>query len=70
MFGWLSEARTLGFALEARKAVGISGEDGREDLERHVAIQLRIAGAIDLTHAARADERQDLICAETSAGRE
>ena len=34
---------------------------GQQDLDRDEAIQLRIAGAIDLSHPARADERRDLV---------
>ena len=40
----------------------------RKDLQRDVAIQLRVARAIDLAHAARADRRGDFIDAETGAG--
>ena len=33
----------------------------RHDLQRHVAIQLRITSAIDHSHSARAERRDDLI---------
>ena len=44
----------LRFALESRETVGIGREGIREDLERDVAIEPRIARAIHLAHAARA----------------
>ena len=44
----------LRFALEAREAIGIGGEGVRQDLDRDVAIELRVARAIDLAHAAGA----------------
>jgi hypothetical protein len=36
----------------------------REDLERDIPIQLRVVRAIDLTHAAGAKRRDDLVRAE------
>ena len=45
----------LRFALEAREPLRIGGERGRQDLDRDVAIELGIARAIDLAHAAGAD---------------
>jgi hypothetical protein len=41
-----------GLALEPRAGVGVGGEAWRKDLDGDVAIQLRVAGAIDLAHAA------------------
>jgi hypothetical protein len=40
------------FALESREPFGIGGNRRREDLNRDLAEQLRVAGAIDLAHAA------------------
>ena len=51
----------LGFALEARQAFGIERELLRQNLDRDVAIQLRVARAIHLAHAARADLGDDFI---------
>ena len=70
MFGWFSEASTFGFALEARQAIGIARERLGRILMRDVAIQLRVARAIDLAHPAFADRRGDFVDAETSADRE
>ena len=58
----------LRFALEPREAIGIAGERVRQDLDRDVAIQLRVARAVDLAHAAFADRRDDFVDAEAGAG--
>ena len=57
----------LRFALEAREAIGIGGERVGQDLERDVAIQLRVARAIHLAHAAGAEQRNHFIGTDTSA---
>ena len=36
----------LRFALEARQPFGITGEGVRQHLERHVTVQLGVAGAV------------------------
>ena len=41
-----------GLACESCEPIGVCSEDPREDLYRDVATQLRIARAIDFTHAA------------------
>ena len=48
----------FGFALEAREALGVRGEDVGQDLDRDLAFQLRVRRAIDLAHAAGADLRR------------
>jgi hypothetical protein len=52
-------------ALEARAPFRIRGAGRRPDLDRDLALQLRIAGAVDL---ANADSREDLIGADAPAG--
>ena len=69
MFGWFSEASDLRFALEAREPIGVGRERVGQDLDRDVAIQLRVARAIDLAHPAGAERRQDLVGAEPRARR-
>ena len=54
----------LRFAAEPCEAIGIVGDGGQQDLDGHVAIQSRIAGAIDLAHPTRADARRDPVTAE------
>ena len=54
----------LRFTTEPRQPLGIIREGGRQDLERHFPSELRVLGAIDLPHAARAELREDLIGTE------
>jgi hypothetical protein len=58
----------LGFQFEAGQPVGVVGELRGEQLQGHVPAQARIAGTIDLAHAARAERRDDLIRANPSRG--
>ena len=55
-------------ALKARHAAGIGSENFGKDLQRHVALETRVAGAINLTHSARANLRDDLVNAELGSG--
>ena len=54
----------LGFALEAPGALGVGGQRGGKDLERHVTIQLGIASPVHLPHSSRADLAQDRVMGE------
>ena len=47
------------FPRKTAAAFGITGEPRGQDLDRHVPPELRIVGAIDLSHAAGAERRQD-----------
>ena len=58
----------LRFAGEPRQPVGVAGEWVRQNLERDVTIEFRVAGAVDLPHPALADLRNDFVDAESSAG--
>src|SRR5204863_7742647 len=60
----------LRFALEPREAIGIGGDGIGQDLDRHVAIELRVARAIDLAHAAGAEWGDDFVRADARAGSE
>ena len=60
----------LRFALEPREPVGIGRPEIGQDLDRDVAMELRVAGAIDLPHATFADLRGDFVDAEARARRE
>ena len=57
----------LSLTLEPGKAIRISGERLRQDLERHLPVQLGIGGLIDLAHAAFANEGSDVVMAESGA---
>ena len=59
----------LRLAFEARQTIRIGGKQLRQDLQRHVAVQARIARAIDLAHPAGAEHGLNLersqACART-----
>ena len=42
----------------------------RQDLERHIAYEARVAGAVDLSHAAAADRANHFAVSEPEARRE
>ena len=68
---WVVERRQqLRLAIEACETIRIEREGVGDDFQRDIAMQFRIACAIDLAHAAGADLRGDLIDAKTSAGGE
>ena len=56
----------LGFAFESREPLRIRGKHVWKDLQRDVALQARVAGAVDLAHAARTERRTDFIGAQPS----
>ena len=53
--------RRPGLLLEAPEAVRVAGKGGREHLDGNVAAEPGIARAVNLSHAARADQRADLV---------
>jgi hypothetical protein len=59
----------LGFACETCDPVGIVPKVAQH-LDRNVSIEPGVARAIDLAHAARADQRDDFVRAEASTGRQ
>ena len=65
--GMIQRRECLRFAREARQAIGIARHGLRQDLQRDLAIQLRVARAIDLAHAAGAKEREDFVGTEPGA---
>ena len=66
----IQRGERLRLAREAGEAIGIGSERLRQDLDRDVAIEPRVARAIDLAHAAGAEQRDDFVDVETRAGRE
>ena len=60
----------LGFPLETAHSVYFTQELVRQDFDRHFAFQLQIAGAIDLSHAALAEQRRDFVRAELRTNRQ
>ena len=63
----IERGEDLRFALEPRETIGIARECVRQDLQRDVAIELRVARAIDLAHAAGTERRDDFVEAESRA---
>ena len=66
--GMIEGGQHLGLALEAREPFGIRGERLREDLDRDVASELRVLRPVNLSHASRAERREDLVGSEARAG--
>ena len=60
----------LCLALEAREPIAVAREMLRQHLDGDIALQLRIAGAIDLAHAAGTERRDDFVRAKAGPGRE
>src|SRR5438105_3539784 len=58
----------VGFALEALAMLGVHRQIWREHFDGDVAVQARIARAIDFAHPARAERREDFVWAEARAG--
>ncbi len=56
------------FALESRQGVWISAERLRQDLDRHIALQLRVPRPVHLSHPAHPDGREDFVGTEACSG--
>ena len=57
----------LGFLVEVPAVVRIALEPRRQALERHDSLEARVIRAVDLAHAADAQERPDGIAADSAA---
>jgi hypothetical protein len=66
----VQRSEDLSFSLEPGEPIGIVGKGIRQHLQRDVAIQLRVARAVHLAHAASAERRDNLIGANSGAGSE
>ena len=68
---WVRERGSgAGLPLEALQTVRVRGERFRQDLERHLAVQLGVTGAVDLAHPARAERRDNFVTPELLPRRE
>jgi hypothetical protein len=67
MFGWLSAASVWASHVNRASRSASFGKRVRQDLQRDIAIELRIAGTVDLTHASFADLGRDFVDAEAGA---
>jgi hypothetical protein len=54
-------------SLEASQAIAIACDGRQQDLDGDVALQPSVAGAIDLSHAAGSEGRDDLVGTEPRA---
>src|SRR3981081_1837141 len=54
--------------LKAAQAVGVRRERWRQNLDRHLTFETRVAGTIDLAHPASAKEGGNLIRPELRSG--
>jgi hypothetical protein len=61
--GMIQSGQHLGFALEPRHVLGVIGERRGQHFDGDVAIELAVAGAVDLTHPAGPKGRDDFIWA-------
>jgi hypothetical protein len=51
----------LGFAVQPCVAIGIGGIRFRQHFDRDLPVQPRVDGAVDLAHAARAKQAENLV---------
>ena len=58
----------LRFPTKSSQPVRIADDSSGQNLQRDIAIELGVAGAIHLAHAAGADETNDFVGTESSAG--
>jgi len=66
---WLSELRRQpGFPLESGAELGVQGQGRRQSFERHEALTPGVEGAVDLSHAASADQPVDPVGAKVLPG--
>jgi hypothetical protein len=49
----------LRLALETHQAIGVEGKRLRQDLERNITIEPRVAGPVDLAHSASTERRRE-----------
>jgi hypothetical protein len=54
--------------LEPFAQIGAVGCPGGQHFDRDIPVEPRVARAVDLPHAARAERREDLVGTETGAG--
>ena len=50
-------------ALEAGEGVRVAGQRRRQDLDRDLALEARVAGAKDFAHSSGAEHRQNFVLA-------
>ena len=66
--GMIQRREHLGLALEPREPFRILGERAGQNLQRDVAVELRIARAVNLAHSARPNGGDHFIRTDANAG--
>jgi len=66
--GMIQRGEQLRFALEARAARGLVSGNRRNDFDRDVAAETRVARPVHLAHAARPERAEDVVGADSSTG--
>ncbi len=62
--GMVERGEQARFTFESSQTFTVGDERLRKDLDRDLAAESRIAGAIDLAHSARTQQRFDLVHAQ------
>ena len=68
MCGWSSAATARASRSKRARRSGSPATFTRQDLDRDGAIEPRVAGFVDLAHAASAKRAEDFVWAESGAG--
>jgi hypothetical protein len=66
--GMVQGSEGVSLALETPEPVRIAREDFRKDFDRDIAMQLRVARAIDLAHSSGAEGVLDLVRTDAGTG--
>src|SRR5579863_3070264 len=66
----IKRSEYLRFAVEARHALSVSCEGFGQNFQGYVTPQLGIARAVDFSHSARAEWRENLVRSEPGSGNE
>src|SRR5439155_5623893 len=66
--GLVQRSEHFGFSLKPANTVRNPGELRGQDFDRHFAFQLRVAGAVHLSHSALAEQGGDFIGTELRTG--
>ena len=64
----IQRGQQLGLSFETSQPIRVAGKRFGQDLDRHIALQTDVPGAIDLTHAPLAKLGEDLVGPQTEAG--
>jgi hypothetical protein len=66
----VAQGQQPGLSLEAGEPLGIVRHGVGKHLDRHLAAEARVARAVHLAHATRAERGDDLVGSETGTGGE